>query len=51
MSMLKVESVYAPLILSMQTAVLYKYYIPLEGDSQKYHPDECYYQPRRSQGW
>ena len=28
--------------------ILYKYYIPWEGDSQKYHPEECDYQPRRN---
>ena len=29
---------------------MYKYYIPCAGDSQKYHPEECDYQPRRSRG-
>ena len=32
-------------------ALLYKYYIPWEDDSRKYHPEECDYQARRSQGW
>ena len=27
--------------------LLYKYYIPCAGDSRKYHPEECDYQPRR----
>ena len=27
--------------------LLYKYYIPCAGDSRKYHPAECDYQPRR----
>ena len=30
--------------------ILYKYYIPCAGDSRKYHPEECDYQPRRSRG-
>ena len=34
-----------------QHSILYKYYIPWEGDSRKYHPEECDYQPRRSRGW
>ena len=31
--------------------ILDKYYIPCAGDSRKYHPEECDYQPRRSRGW
>ena len=30
--------------------VLYKCYIPCAGDSRKYHPEECDYQPSRSLG-
>ena len=30
--------------------IIYKYYIPCAGDSRKYHPEECDYQPRRSRG-
>ena len=30
---------------SVKTDILYKYYIPCAGDSRKYHPKECDYQP------
>ena len=43
------------MVISDTTAVadryiLYKYNIPCAGDSRKYHPEECDYQPRRSRG-
>ena len=41
---------YAPTYLVCK-GILYEYYIPCAGDSRKYHPEECYYQPRRSRGW
>ena len=30
----------------LDVVTLYRYYIPCAGDSQKYHPSKCDYQPR-----
>ena len=35
---------------AIDVETLYKYYIPCAGDSRKYHPKECDYQPRHSGG-
>ena len=39
-----------PLQLNLSSLGIKIYYIPREGDSQKYHSEECDYQPRCSRG-
>ena len=39
------EYIYKPFDI-FSKIIIYKYYIPCAGDSRKYHPEECDYQPR-----